>query len=233
MNIVVTGATKGIGRAITAKFAKHGHDLAVCARTAEDVNHLKGELLKMNPKTNVIAETCDMSEKVQVQAFASKINRECNQVDVLVNNAGLFLPGQIHTEEDGQLEKLMRINLHSVYHLTRALLPGMMKRKTGHIFNLCSVASFMAYEQGGSYSIAKHALLGFSKSLREEMKPHGIRVTSIMPGAVKTPSWDGVDLPDERFMKPQDIADTIYGIWELSDRTVVEEIVLRPQLGDI
>ena len=233
MNIVITGATKGIGRAIATKFAGEGHQLAICARTTKDVNRLKGDLLKLNPKANVIAETCDMSEKVQVQAFASKINRQWKRVDVLVNNAGLFLPGQIHAEEDGQLENLMKVNLHSAYHMTRALLTGMMKRQSGHIFNLCSVASFMAYENGGSYSIAKHALLGFSKSLREEMKPHGIRVTSVMPGAVKTPSWDGVDLPEDRFMKPEDIADTIYGIWELSERTVVEEIVFRPQLGDI
>ncbi len=233
MNIVITGATKGIGRAIAERFAREGFDLAVCARTKKDVDKLGNDLAALNPKAKIIAESCDMSEKVQVQAFASKINREWKKVDVLVNNAGLFLPGQIYAEPDGQLEELMKVNLHSAYHMTRALLPNMMKQKAGHIFNMCSVASFMAYEHGGSYSIAKHALVGFSKSLREEMKPHGIRVTSILPGAVKTPSWDGVDLPAKRFMKPEDIADSVWGIWQLSDRTVVEEIVLRPMLGDL
>ncbi len=93
MNIVITGATKGIGRAIAERFAREGFDLAVCARTKKDVDKLGNDLAALNPKAKIIAESCDMSEKVQVQAFASKINREWKKVDVLVNNAGLFLPG--------------------------------------------------------------------------------------------------------------------------------------------
>ena len=109
----------------------------------------------------------------------------------------------------------------------------MIERKSGHVFTTGSIAGIQAYAGGGSYSISKIALLGFTKALREDMKPHGIRVTSILPGATYTASWEGVDLPLERFMKATDIADAIYGAYALSNQTVVEEIILRPQLGDI
>jgi short-subunit dehydrogenase len=95
------------------------------------------------------------------------------------------------------------------------------------------VASFMAYPNGGAYSASKFALLGFSKSLREEMKPYNIKVSAIIPGATYTQSWSETDLPQSRFMSPEDIAHMLYQIYLLSERTVVEEIVLRPMLGDI
>jgi short-subunit dehydrogenase len=90
----------------------------------------------------------------------------------------------------------------------------------------------MAYPNGGSYTISKFALLGFSKCLREELKDEGIRVTAVMPGATLTPSWEGAGYPAERFMPPEDVAESIFGAYELSDRTVVEEMILRPQKGD-
>jgi short-subunit dehydrogenase len=113
------------------------------------------------------------------------------------------------------------------------LSSSLKAEKDGHIFNMCSIASFKAYANGGSYAISKFAMLGLSKCLREELKPHGIRVTAIMPGATKTASWDGVDLPDSRFMKIEDVADAVYAVYALSKNSVVEEIVIRPQLGDI
>jgi hypothetical protein len=109
----------------------------------------------------------------------------------------------------------------------------MISQKCGHIFNMCSIASLHAYANGGSYSISKFAMLGFSKSLREELKPHGVKVTSLMPGATLTDSWAGVDLPESRFMKAEDIAQLIFDVYNLSASTVIEEVVLRPVLGDI
>src|SRR5260370_41716527 len=97
---------------------------------------------------------------------------------------------------------------------------------------MCSIASIKAYPNGGSYAISKFALLGFTKVLREEMKPFNIRVTAVMPGATKTASWDGVDLPDSRFMKTEDIAEVIFNACYISARTLVEELIIRPQFGD-
>ncbi|MBL7876963.1 MAG: SDR family NAD(P)-dependent oxidoreductase, partial [Cyclobacteriaceae bacterium] len=104
---------------------------------------------------------------------------------------------------------------------------------SGHIFNICSIASIKAYPNGGSYAISKFALLGFSKVLREELKEHGIRVTAVLPGATKTASWAGSTLPDSRFIKPEDVAETIFSAYSLSPNAVVEELLIRPQLGDI
>jgi NADP-dependent 3-hydroxy acid dehydrogenase YdfG len=150
-----------------------------------------------------------------------------------VNNTGVFIPGQIHSEKPGMLEKMVETNLYSAYHVSRGVIPVMMRKKSGHIFNICSTASIMPYVNGGSYCISKFALYGMTKVLREEMKPHNIRVTAVLPGATLTASWEGVDLPAERFMKSEDIADAIWGVYNLSGQSVVEEILIRPQLGDI
>jgi short-subunit dehydrogenase len=128
---------------------------------------------------------------------------------------------------------MINANLYSAYYATRGLVHSMRERRSGHIFNICSVASIKAYPNGGAYAISKFAMLGFSKCLREELKPFNIRVTAVMPGATKTRSWEGANLPDERFMKTEDIAETVYAAYLLSERSVVEEIILRPQLGDI
>jgi len=126
----------------------------------------------------------------------------------------------------------MATNVASAYHLTRALLPH-IKNNSGHIVNICSTASFTPYVNGGSYCISKFALLGFSKVLREELKPRGIRVTSLMPGATLTDSWTGTDLPVSRFMQASDVAQTIWDVNQLSPTSVIEELIMRPMQGDI
>jgi NADP-dependent 3-hydroxy acid dehydrogenase YdfG len=220
--IVVTGGTKGIGRAIVDKFAKEGFTVLICARTAEE-----------GLPENVHFFKADMSKKSEVLAFADFVKRTVNQVDILVNNTGFFLPGQIHNEEEGTLEAMIETNLYSAYHLTRGLVGNMIERKEGYIFNICSTASITAYTNGGSYCISKFAMLGMSKVLREELKPHHVRVTSILPGATLTNSWAGVELPAERFMAPEDIAQVVWTAYSLPDSTVLEEILLRPMLGDL
>jgi short-subunit dehydrogenase len=174
-----------------------------------------------------------VSNKTELKAFADEVTERLGTTDILVNNAGIFTPGQAYSEADGALEKLIETNLYSAYYLSRWLIPGMIQQKSGHIFNMCSVASLGAYPNGGSYSISKFALLGLSKALREELMNFNIRVTSLMPGATLTESWKGVDLPETRFMKATDVADLVWGIYNLSEATVVEDVVLRPLLGDI
>jgi NADP-dependent 3-hydroxy acid dehydrogenase YdfG len=220
--IVVTGGTKGIGRAIVDKFAQEGFTVLICARTEEE-----------GLPENVHFFKADMSKKSEVLAFADFVKATVNQVDILVNNTGFFLPGQIHNEEEGTLEAMIETNLYSAYHLTRGLIGDMIERKEGYIFNICSTASITAYTNGGSYCISKFAMLGMSKVLREELKPHHVRVTSILPGATLTNSWAGVELPAERFMAPEDIAQVVWTAYSLPDSTVLEEILLRPMLGDL
>ncbi len=230
--IVVSGGTRGIGRAIVEIFARNGFDIVASARKEKDLKELQ-HFISTEYNVKCFTYAADLGKKEQVMSLVDFIRSMNRPVDVLVNNAGNFIPGNIHEEEDGVLESLIETNLYSAYHLTRGLVKGMIAWKSGYVFNMCSVASLMAYPNGGSYSISKFALLGFSKGLREELKPFNIKVTSIMPGAVLTDSWAGVDIPEERFMSADDVAKTIWTAYNLSDSAVIEEIVMRPQKGDL
>ncbi len=233
MRAIITGATKGIGRALVNAFAAAGYDLAVCARTEADIQALITELKTAYPNAEFIGEAVDMSQKEAVKAFGNAIVKKWDSVDVLINNAGVFRPGAISEEEEGALEFQIETNLYSAYYMTRAILPVMKTNQNGHIFNMCSIASFMAYPNGGSYSISKFAMLGFSKVLREEMKTHGIKVTAIMPGATWSASWEGAPFPEERLMKAEDIAHAVLSAAQMSKGAVIEEMIIRPQLGDL
>ncbi len=229
-NAIITGATKGIGRALVERFAQAGHNVAFCARTAADVSAF-AEDLRTRYGVEVIAQAVDMSEKKAVKDFAQSVLKTWQQVDVLVNNAGVFIPCELtDSSTEAAFESMLDLNLLSAYYLTQQVLPSMLKRGSGHVFNMCSIASIMPY---GAYAVSKHALLGFSRVLREEVKEKGVRVTAVMPGATYTASWSGTELPEERFMKAEDIAQSVWDIYQLSPQTVVEELVLRPQLGDI
>ncbi len=231
--IVVSGGTKGIGRATIDRFMGDGFDAVTCSRNESDLSKLKAELESRYPQSKLHVFKADLSVKSEVLAFADFIKQLPQQVDVLLNNTGVFIPGEVHQEEDGALEKMIETNLYSAYHLTRALLPAMKSRRSGHIFNMCSIASIIAYANGGSYSISKFAMYGMTKVLREEMKEHDVRVTAILPGATYTASWEGVDVPEERLMKPEDVAEAVWSANSMSVTSVVEEIVIRPQLGDL
>lgn len=230
--VVVTGGTKGIGRALVDKFAAQGFDVVTCARNVEDLRLLKKEV-EQKTGQSVFVFQADLSEREQVKQFCSEVRQLNRDVDVLINNAGYFTPGTLVSEPEGVLENMIEANLYSAYQVTRGLIDGMIRRKTGHVFNMCSIASIKAYPNGGSYAISKFALLGFTKCLREEMKEFGIRVTAVLPGATLTASWAGVNLPEERFIKSEDVAETIFAAWSISGRSVVEELIIRPQLGDI
>lgn len=230
---VITGATKGLGRALAEIFASNGFDLCVCARTEADLQAMQADWSDLYPDVRLHTFQADLSKKSETMEFAAFVRATWPRLDVLINNAGIYIGGLVSEEREGTLETLLETNLYSAYHLTRALLPQMLPHRAGHIFNMCSVASFMAYPNGGSYSISKFALLGFSKVLREEMKPHGVKVTSIMPGAAWSDSWRGVTLPEERLMQAADVAKAVWGCYGLSPAAVVEELILRPQLGDL
>lgn len=231
-NVVITGASKGIGRAVAEAFAAEGANLFLCARNEVALYNTVALLQTKYPDAVISAKAADLAVKEQAIGFGNWVN-EHGTVDILVNNAGNFLPGSVHNEEDGVLEDMIAVNLYSAYHLSRTVLPKMMAAKSGAVFNLCSIASLNAYSNGGSYSISKFAMLGFSKNLREELKPYHIKVCSIMPGAVLTDSWGDYDNSKHRIMEAGDVAEIILTATKLSPAAVIEDIVLRPQLGDL
>jgi short-subunit dehydrogenase len=235
MNIVITGGSKGLGKAIASEFAndKQGHSLFLCARNKDDLEQTRRELQGRFPRTNIFTRACNIADKKDLVSFTEMIFANSEKVDILVNNAGIFFPGSVHNEEEGILEKSIEVNLYGTYHLTRLLLPGMIKKQNGHIFNICSIASLNAYPNGGAYSISKFAMYGFSKNLREELKPHGVKVTHVLPGAAYTDSWSGSGIDPKRIMEASDISKMVYTAAHLSPQACVEEIVIRPQLGDL
>ncbi|WP_299759575.1 SDR family oxidoreductase [uncultured Pontibacter sp.] len=231
--ILVTGGTKGIGRAIIEQFAKEGFHIITCSRNEKDLQKLKLDIEQNYTFSKVFYHEADLSDRTSLKRFANYVQGLNVQVDVLVNNSGLFIPGKITEEEEEALPFMINTNLYSAYYMTRAFVHDMVARRAGHIFNMCSTASITAYTNGGSYCISKFAMYGMSKVLREELKEHNVRVTAILPGATLTASWEGVDLPPERFVKAEDVAMAVWGAYTLSENSVVEELLIRPQLGDL
>ncbi|MDB5233389.1 MAG: short-chain dehydrogenase [Hymenobacter sp.] len=233
--IVVTGGSKGIGRAVVSRFLRAGFPVATCARSATDLATLSTDLGNEVPGATLHTLPTDLSRAEECARFAAFVLALGLPVEVLVNNAGAFVPGRLQDEpaDGSQLRQMLAVNLLSAYDVTLPLLPGLIAQGHGHIFNICSTASITAYPNGGSYGIAKHALLGFTKNLREELKPSGVRVTAVLPGPTLTASWAGVDLPTERFVQAEDVAEAVFSTYGLSPHAVIEELLIRPQLGDL
>lgn len=233
MVAVITGASRGLGRATAEVFAENKYDLLLTSLSPTRLYKTMEELLARYPSISIKAKPFDLSKKSEARDCGGWCLQQSSSIDVLVNNAGSFAGADVHNEAEGALEEMIETNLYSAYHLTRAIVPAMIKRKSGHIFNMSSIAGLKAYPGGGSYSISKFALHGFSINLREELKKYGIKVTTISPGAAYTDSWAASGLPKKRFMQPDDIAKMIFAASQLSASACVEEIILRPQEGDL
>jgi short-subunit dehydrogenase len=232
MNVIITGASRGLGKAISEIFAENGHHLYLTAMNEVRLYKALEELMNKYPSITIKAKPFDLSKKEQAQAFGEWCLLNGNP-DVLVNNAGSFAGANVHDEDEGALEEMIATNLYSAYHLTRVIVPAMKQKKSGHIFNMSSIAGLKAYPGGGSYSISKFALHGFSVNLREELKSFNVKVTTVFPGAAYTDSWAATGMDKKRFMEAEDVARMIYAASQLSPGACVEDIILRPQLGDI
>jgi short-subunit dehydrogenase len=226
----ITGASRGIGFAIAEAFAANGYHLIITSRNELGLYKAMETLQTKYPSITIKAKAFDISVKEQAIACGQWCLTQAVPT-VLVNNAGGYEPGAVYNEQDGLLERQMATNLYSAYHVTRSVLPSMVEHQIGHVFNICSIASLGAY--GGAYSISKFALNGFSKNLREEMKPHQIKVTAVFPGAVMTDSWGDFDNSQQRIMEAADIAKMVYTASQLSPAACVEDIIMRPTLGDL
>ena len=231
-NIIITGASRGLGYAIAEIFAENGNDLLLTSLNETRLKQAVEELQTKYQRISVKAKPFDLGKKEQAMAFGEWCLKN-GSPDVLVNNAGSFTGSSVYNEEDGALEEMIETNLYSAYHLTREIVPAMIERRSGHIFNMSSIAGLKAYPNGGSYSISKFAMRGFSINLRDELKPYNIKVTTVFPGAAYTDSWAASGLERKRFMEASDIAKMVYAASQLSPQACVEEIILRPQLGDI
>ena len=226
MKAVITGATKGIGRAIAIKLWKEGYHLALVARGLEELKELRDELFITGRTVLIYAVDC--ADKDAVYQFLNDVETDFGFADVLVNNVGAFLPGSMLDEADEAFEKQQALNVNAAYYMSKFFGKKMRTDQRGHIFNICSVASRAPVENGGSYSVTKAAMLSLNNVLRQELAPHNVKVTAFLPGSTKTSSWEGTTIPNEKFVQPEDIAETLFTILNLSKGVNVDEVLITP-----
>ena len=226
MNAIITGATKGIGKAIAIKLAEQGYNLAICARSKPELEALADQLSYTG--VSIYTKVADCSIKSDVYAFCDFANVSLGTIDVLVNNAGTFIPSAILDELDEAFELQQNLNLNCAYYLSKYVAKLMIVNGSGHIFTVCSVASKEVVENAGSYSVTKSALLSLNNVLRQELAKYNVKVTAILPGSTLTSSWEGTTIPEEKFVQPDDIANTLFHILGLSAGANVDEITIKP-----
>jgi len=231
--VLITGASQGIGEAIARVFAREvrGVRLALVARSEKNLQRVARACAKAGATAEIFV--CDVAEEAPVAAMSAAVERRFGSVDVLVNNAGKFGAAPFLTTSVEQFDRMIGANLRSAFLVTRALLPAMVLRGRGDVFFMSSIAGLAAYPGGAGYCAAKFGVTGLAKVLRAETKATGVRVCCVYPGATQSPSWDGSGVAGERMMPAADAARAFLDVYRLSRKTVVEEIVLRPQWGDL
>ncbi len=232
-NALITGATQGIGRSIAIAFAKQGLNLAICSRKVKDLEQLKEELLVVNPNIRVFTRATDCSIKTDLLDFARQAQAQLGFIKVLVNNVGLFIPSKVLDDDDDTLISQINTNLMPPYELYRFFGKSMTEQRSGHIFNICSAAALHPAINAGSYSVTKAAMYSLNTVMKLEMQPYSVKVTALLPGSTLTASWAGTEVHPDRFIMPDDVAAAVVTTYRMSAGANVDEIVMKPVLGQL
>lgn len=226
---IVTGAGRGIGRSIAVRLAKEGHNLIITSRTERELRSAKEEIESFGVACSYFAG--DVADPHFVNNTVEEILKSYGRVDHLINNAGI---GIIKKVVDSKLEEFQRqinTNLYGIYNFTKAVLPGMIDRRSGSIINISSLAGKNSFVGGAMYSASKHAVMGFTKSLMLEVREYNIRTVVICPGSVES-SFGRNSSTDPRskgqILMPEDVADVVAVVIKLPVRALMSEIDLRP-----
>ena len=222
-NALITGAGKGIGKAIAIALAKEGVNVILISRTQADVDQLSTEISNFGVKT--LALSADVSDINSINKAVEKALTEFTNIDILINNAGIAAFGNFLELEPTAWEKIIQVNLMGTYYTTRAVLPNMIERQTGDIINISSTAGLNGNALTSAYSASKFAVLGLTDSLMQEMRKHNIRVTALTPSTVATDLALDLNLTDgnpEKVMQPEDIAELIVAQLKLSRRVFIK-----------
>ena len=221
---LVTGAGKGIGKAIAIALATEGAHVGLIARTEKDLVSVAEEIKSAG--VNAAYATADVSNRIEVEKAVEKIKKELGAIDILINNAGTGTFGKFLELEPEVWERQIKINVFGVYYTTRAVLPSMIERSSGDIVNISSTAGKTGAAITSAYSASKFAVFGLTESLMQEVRKHNIRVTALAPSTVVTDLAYSVDLikgDPERVMHPEDFAELIIGQLKLNRRVFVKE----------
>ncbi len=225
MIAIITGATQGIGKATATRFAKEKFDLIITARNTDDLEKVKSEL-ESAYEVKVYTLRCDLSKLDEAQKFGDFVLSVTTQVDVLVNNVGQYMVGDLFENSPEKFQEQINVNLLSAHVLTHTLLPVFKTQKRGHIFTIGSLLSFKLRESAAFYTITKHAVRTWNQLLFEYTREFNVKATLVMPSSTLTSSW-GEQTEKQQFIQPEDIATAILNCYQLPGAAVVDEISVR------
>ncbi|MFV5696077.1 3-ketoacyl-ACP reductase [Flavobacterium sp. LB3P122] len=222
-NALITGAGKGIGKAIALALAKEGVNVILVARTQEEIDSVAAKARSLRVKA--LAITADVADMNSVNAAVAKALAEFGTIDILINNAGIAAFGKFLELEPTDWERIIQVNLMGTYYITRAVLPNMIERQMGDIINISSTAGLSGNALTSAYSASKFAVLGLTESLMQEVRKHNIRVTALTPSTVATEMAKDLKLTDgnpEKVMQAEDMAELIIAQLKLNRRVFIK-----------
>jgi NAD(P)-dependent dehydrogenase (short-subunit alcohol dehydrogenase family) len=228
---LVTGAGRGIGRAVAIAFAKEGADVVLAARSSHELAAVAREVEAAGRRA--LAVPTDVRQEPAVAALVRRAVAERERIDVLVFAAGVAAFGPVSDAKPEDWDQTMAVNLRGAYLCARAVLPVMVAQHRGTIINVGSMVTSRTLAGSASYTASKYGLLGFSRVLAEEMRPHGVRVGVLSAGAVDTPLWDAIPSPPDRarMLRPEQVADAAVFMASLAPNGTLEELTLLPAGG--
>ncbi len=223
---MITGASRGIGLAIAHKLGRMGARVSICARNKERLEEAAASLRSDGIEVEVMP--ADISRAADIAALIADTQRDVGPIDILVNNAGVGIFGPFHEQSEADWDSVLSTNLKSAFLACRAVAPEMMQRKTGHIINICSLAGKSAFAGGAIYCASKWGLLGLSNSMAEDLRPYGIRVSTICPGTVATEFSPHAGKDSTKMLQPEDVAHAVAALVTQSPGSFISEVDLRP-----
>ncbi|HEY0971705.1 MAG TPA: SDR family NAD(P)-dependent oxidoreductase [Gemmatimonadales bacterium] len=218
---LVTGASRGIGRAIALRLAA-SHDIVAVARSTSDLDELARTIAEGGGRCRTIP--LDLTDGSAVRYALSGV-----AVDVLVNNAGVGVMKPLLEMEPGEWARMMDVNVNALYHVTRAVLPGMIERGRGHVVNIGSLAGRSSFAGGTGYTGSKHFLVGFSESLMLEVRDRGVKVSVVMPGSVNTSFGGGAERDKSWALQAEDVAEAVAHVIDTPPHVLVSRVEMRPR----
>jgi len=230
--IWITGASSGIGKAASKEFARTGSKVFVSSRRKSELERLNNELKEENLSVEIFP--CNIASSSNVDQTAKKI-LSTNKIDCLINSAGITSFKLAAENSINEIDDIIHTNLLGPIYSIKSVLPSMIKQNGGTIINILSAVTKKVFIQSSAYSASKHGLIGYTNSLREEVRKHNVRIINVIPGATQTPMWTSEmrEKYGDRMMTAEEIAQVIVWLYLQKGNLVTEEIVLRPILGDL
>jgi 3-oxoacyl-[acyl-carrier protein] reductase len=223
---LVTGASRGIGLAIAGRQRRMGASVAICSRKAKALDAAAEDLRRAGIETLAVA--ADVARADQVAALVNRTRNTLGPIDILVNNAGVGVFGPVHELREVDWDAVLDTNLKGVFLVSKAVAPEMIRRRTGHIINISSLAGKNAFADGGAYCASKWGLLGLTSCMAEDLRGYGVRVSAICPGTVATDFSLHPGKDASKMLKPDDVAHAVAALVTQAPQSFISELLLRP-----